>query len=62
MSEQLVYAGIDIGATNIKFGLADSNGNILFKEQRPTMAEKGADPLMHLITNIGERLLYHAAD
>lgn len=62
MSDQQVYAGIDIGATNIKFGLVNSKGTVLFKEQRPTLAEKGADPLMHLIANIGERLLYHAAE
>ncbi len=62
MSDQIVYAGIDIGGTNIKFGLFDAEGKILFKEQRPTMAEKGPTPLMHLITNIAERLLYFAAE
>ena len=62
MSDQIVYAGIDIGGTNIKFGLFDSEGKILFKEQRPTMAEKGPTPLMHLITNIAERLMYFAAE
>lgn len=62
MSEQQVYAGIDIGGTNIKFGLFDSEGKVLIKEQRPTMAEKGPMPLMHLITNIAERLLYFAAE
>ncbi len=62
MTEENVYAGIDIGGTNIKYGLVDGRGKILFKEQRPTMVEKGADPLMHLVTNISERLLYHAAE
>lgn len=62
MSEETVYAGIDIGGTNIKYGLVDGKGKVLFKEQRPTMVEKGADPLMHLVTNIAERLLYHAAE
>jgi glucokinase len=56
------YAGIDIGATNIKYGLVDSQGKVLYKEQRPTMASKGAEPLMHLVTNIAEGLLYHAAE
>ncbi|MEW5994069.1 MAG: ROK family protein [Candidatus Zixiibacteriota bacterium] len=62
MVENAVYAGIDIGGTNIKFGLVDSTGKILHKEQRPTLAEKGPTPLMHLIGNIGERLLYVAAE
>lgn len=62
MSENPVYAGIDIGGTNIKFGLFDSTGKILYREQRPTLAEKGPTPLMHLVGNIGERLLYDAAE
>lgn len=62
MAQDTVYAGIDIGGTNIKYGLVDAKGKVLFKEQRPTMAEKGPGPLMHLIANIAERLLYHAAD
>ncbi len=62
MAENLAYAGIDIGGTNIKFGLVDSKGRVLFKEQRPTMADKGAEPLMHLVTNIAESLLYNAAE
>jgi glucokinase len=62
MSEDQVYAGIDIGGTSIKYGLVDTTGKILHKEQRPTLAEKGPMPLMHLITNIAERLLYYAAE
>ena len=62
MSNQTVYAGIDIGGTNIKYGLVDPKGKVLFREQRPTMADKGADPLMHLVANLSEGLLYHAAE
>ncbi len=62
MSEKRVFAGIDIGGTNIKFGLFDEKGEIIYKDLRPTMAEKGPKPLMHLLTNIAERLLYVAAD
>ena len=62
MSGKLANAGIDIGGTNIKFGLVSPSGEVLYREQRPTMVEKGADPLMHLITNISETLLYHAAE
>jgi len=57
-----VFAGIDVGGTNIKFGLFHPDGKIIYKEQRPTMAEKGATPLMHLITNIAERLILHASE
>jgi glucokinase len=62
MSDNTVYAGIDIGGTNIKFGLFDATGKIHYREQRPTLAEKGPTPLMHLVGNIGERLLYQAAE
>lgn len=62
MSNNFVYAGIDIGATNIKFGLVSQEGKILYREQRPTLVEKGPEPLMHLVTNISESLLYYAAD
>lgn len=62
MASQPAYAGIDIGGTNIKYGLVDRKGKILFKEQRPTLADKGPEPLLHLIGNIGERLLLHAAE
>ncbi|MDD3725770.1 MAG: ROK family protein [Candidatus Ratteibacteria bacterium] len=34
--------GIDIGGTYIKAGITDENGNILTKQQFPTMAEKGS--------------------
>lgn len=56
------FAGIDVGGTNIKFGLFHPDGKIIYKEQRPTMADKGAVPLMHLITNIAERLIMHASE
>ncbi len=62
MSDKRAYAGIDIGGTNIKYGLVDTRGEVLFKEQRPTMASKGAEPLLHLVTNIAESLLYQAAE
>lgn len=62
MSTKQAYAGIDIGGTNIKYGLVDKSGKVLFKEQRPTLVEKGADALMHLVGNISESLLYHAAE
>jgi len=62
MSNLEFYAGIDIGATNIKFGIFDSAGKILYRDNKPTLVEKGAKPLLHLITNIGENLLLRAAE
>jgi len=62
MSDSTVFVVIDIGGTTIKFGLVDARGKVLHREQRPTMADKGPKPLMHLVTNIGERLLYFAAE
>ncbi len=62
MSDNRAYAGIDIGGTNIKYGLCDEAGKVLYSNIRPTMAEKGPKPLMHLLSNIAEQLLYSAAE
>jgi len=56
------YAGIDIGGTNIKYGLVDGAGKIIFRGQKPALVEKGAKPLLHLITNIAENLMLRAAE
>lgn len=62
MSIKQAFAGIDIGGTSVKFGLFSPDGTIIYKEQKPTLAEKGAVPLMHLVANIAEQLMYHAAE
>lgn len=62
MGEMEYYAGIDIGATNIKYGLVDSTGEVKYRNQRPTLVEKGPKPLLHLITNVAEDLLLRAAE
>jgi len=62
MTDNNIFAGIDIGGTNIKFGLFDKSGKIIHRGQKPTLAEKGPQPLMHLITNIGESLMLIAAE
>jgi glucokinase len=62
MTDHRVYAGIDIGGTSVKSGLFDSGGKVLYREQKPTMADKGPTPLMHMVGNIAERLLYYAAE
>ncbi|MEW5925486.1 MAG: ROK family protein, partial [Candidatus Zixiibacteriota bacterium] len=62
MSDNQSYAGIDIGATNIKYGLFDASGTVVYRDQKPAMVEKGSKPLLHLITNIAENLLLRAAE
>jgi glucokinase len=62
MSNLEYYAGIDIGATNIKYGIFDSAGKVIYRDHKPSLVEKGAKPLLHLITNIGENLLLRAAE
>ncbi|MDD4495003.1 MAG: ROK family protein [Eubacteriales bacterium] len=43
----MFYAiAIDIGGTNIKYGLVDSSGRIVYKSRRPSGAEKGAPQLI----------------
>lgn len=62
MSEREALAGIDIGGTTIKFGLVDRRGKVLYKDQKPTVTGRGAEPLLHLVSNIAESLLFHAAE
>ena len=54
-----MFAGIDIGGTNIKYGIIDHDGDIVFRESIPTDPEKGPDHMiqsLHAIIN----LLMHA--
>jgi len=62
MSTLEYYAGIDIGASNIKYGIVNSNGEIIFRDRKPARVDKGAVPLLHLITNIAENLLLRASE
>lgn len=62
MSQLTYYAGIDIGASNIKYGLVDSTGKIIYRDLKPSYVSKGAKPLLHMITNIAENLLLRAAE
>jgi len=59
MTKQL-FAGIDIGATNIKFGLVDADGDIAFRDQTSTPQEDSAEKLFDKIVLCGERLLVEA--
>lgn len=60
MNGERLYAGIDIGATNIKFGLVDSTGTVAFRAQAPTPRNGPAEKLFDAIVICGERLLIEA--
>jgi len=59
MSTKL-YAGIDIGATNIKYGLVNSEGEIRFRDLISTPQQSPAEALFEKVEMCGERLLVEA--
>lgn len=52
-----VCIAIDIGGTEIKHGIIDMQGNILYKSRIPTEAEKGGKYVMSVIENITDTLM-----
>ncbi len=52
-----LYIGVDIGGTNIKFGLVDSDGNVQEKSSIKTQAELGDKQVFINIKNEIDRLL-----
>ncbi len=55
-----LYAGIDLGATNIKYGLVDAEGEVRFRNLVPTPREGLPDKLFERIVLCGEELLVEA--
>lgn len=55
-----VYAGIDIGATNIKYGLVSEQGEPVYRNQTPTPQEPFAEKLFEKVRYAGEQLLVEA--
>lgn len=51
------YLGIDIGGTEIKYGIIDDNGNIESSYSKDTEALKGADNLINSIENIIQNII-----
>ncbi len=41
MAEQDLFVGVDVGGTNVKFGIVNDQGDILFKSSFPTCQELG---------------------
>jgi len=49
-----LYAGLDVGGTAVKFGLADPTGHIISSDQVPTV--QGREPLLELLADIVSNL------
>ncbi len=51
------YVGIDLGGTNIKGGIVDDLGRIIYEDKTPTESEKGAEGVATNIANLAKRLM-----
>jgi glucokinase len=57
MSGQILSIGVDVGGTNVKFGITDENGKILFQNKEKTQASRGSDAIMATIVHGVDALL-----
>ncbi len=55
---QKYYLGIDVGGTNIKAGIVDREGNIIYKNSCRTLAEKGSEAIIADIVAIAKSLIF----
>ncbi|MCA9213775.1 MAG: ROK family protein, partial [Planctomycetales bacterium] len=55
-----LFVGVDVGGTNIKFGLVDDVGKPLAKHHIPTQQEKGPEDAMQRCTDVMHRLVADA--
>ena len=60
MDENKFYIGIDLGGTDIKGGVVDGNGNIVYSHSVPTETAKGAETVMDNIAKLTGYLLKNA--
>lgn len=51
------YVGIDLGGTNVKAGLVDTNTNVLAKLQVPTQVEAGPDKVIAVMTDAARQVV-----
>lgn len=61
MKSELLNIGIDIGGTNIKLGIVDSTGHILFHRKTPTDPQRGSEAIIAAIVDEVAALLASAA-
>lgn len=52
-----IYLGIDLGGTDTKFGVVDSQGRIIRSAKNPTNAEQGPDKVMETIATHARDLI-----
>ena len=57
---QPYFVGVDVGGTNIKIGLVDSNGHTLAYESMPTEQERGAEDACDRMARVVHALLEQA--
>ncbi|HEV2136078.1 MAG TPA: ROK family protein [Terracidiphilus sp.] len=51
MADQNLSIGVDIGGTNIKFGIVDASGRILLQRSTETHPDRGSDGIVSAIAN-----------
>lgn len=51
-----MFGGIDVGGTNIKFGIIDSDGKIVWQDSMPTNAHLGKEAVIATLKNITVQL------
>jgi glucokinase len=61
MSRAAFNVGVDIGGTNIKFGIVDEIGKILIAKKTPTESQRGSDAIVASIIDDVTSLLHEAS-
>ena len=56
------YAGIDLGGTDIKYGLADLSGGIIVFRRKPARVSEGHDMLLESLKECAQELLLYARE
>lgn len=56
MADAKLVLGVDMGGTDVKFGLVDSNGKVVRKAKHPTQPELGPERVMELIAKHAREL------
>ena len=54
------YAGIDLGGTDIKYGLADRFGKTIIMRKKPARVDEGRERLLENLKTCGKELLQYA--
>jgi glucokinase len=57
-----MFAGIDIGASTIKYGIVNNSGEVCFRNRKATPREANAEEIFEAVLSCGEALLYEASE